>query len=498
MCICLLLTLISIYIVGASKYVYRMYRVNIYDNLRVTIAMKNIILLAKNIELEKNERRKKIVDKIINSKHYKIVLLLVGVNTEKKYYESIQGIENVLSTYDIECMESMKGLNYNSIKSCKGTQLLVENYYCRRENDYQLDKYYYYAGLSFWLSFFERHNVDFVISTTMKHGFIWDICCEIAEKRGISSFYINPGGYNDMWYFSYKGIPYHSFSNKTSDVEYFMYSKYDKTTLPKKNSKKNLCRRILYALGGNLLEDFCVRLIHWDWTPMSVWKYKYKATWLDKFIGNCHLNNTERYLKKKSKHNNYVLNVSYIFYALHFEPEATIQVRTVLESQLVVIKLLSEAAPQGWKVLVKEHPAQFRHNNDEGYGFMIETPRFKNKKFYDKLLEMSNVEIVDWRIPSNEMIKHSKAVASITGTVCWEGVLAKKPVLMFSDIDPLAHASEVFNIHSYGECASALKKIYKGFVPKYKDVGEIVHEYYFKGEFMADNIYELLKERCLD
>ena len=460
--------------------------------------MKNIILIAKNIEVEINERRKEIVDAIINSKQYRIVLLVVNAHTNKKLYEGIDGIDNVVSTYELECMESMTGLNYQDIKSHKEMQLYVENYYCRRENDYQLNKYYYYAGLSFWLSFFDNHDVDFVISTTRKHGFIWDICCDIADKRGIMSFYIEPGGYNDMWLFSHNGVPQPSYVGKTDSIKYFMDSQYDKTKFPIKKSNKNLCRRVLYAIGGNLLEDFFVRLIRWDWSPMPVWRNRYKASWLDKFMGNYHLRNIEKYVKKISKKDTSLLTENYVFYALHFEPEATTQVRTVLESQLVVIKLLSEAVPAGWKIFVKEHPAQFRHNNDEGYGFMIEVPRFKNKKFYDKLLEMSNVEIFDWHISSSEMIKHSRAVASIVGTVCWEGMLEKKPVLMFSDTDPLAYASDIFNIHSYAECKCALNIISEGFIPKYNDVVNIVNKYYFEGEYMAENILELLKKKCPD
>ena len=57
-------------------------------------------------------------------------------------------------------------------------------------------------------------------------------------------------------------------------------------------------------------------------------------------------------------------NEKFFYYALHFEPEGSIQTRVTMESQLTIIKLLSECIPEGYFLYVKEHPWQFRLNND--------------------------------------------------------------------------------------------------------------------------------------
>ena len=46
----------------------------------------------------------------------------------------------------------------------------------------------------------------------------------------------------------------------------------------------------------------------------------------------------------------------YVFYPLHFEPEATTLVHgSYFEDQLTVVKNLARSLPAGWELVVKEH-----------------------------------------------------------------------------------------------------------------------------------------------
>lgn len=180
-------------------------------------------------------------------------------------------------------------------------------------------------------------------------------------------------------------------------------------------------------------------------------------------------------------------------YFLHVEPEAFIQINTIFESQLAVIKMLSETLPTGWKLYVKEHPAQFDVNSDLGYYHMVDMPRFKTKEFYKKIASMPNVELVDINVKSEVLVENAQAVSSILGTVFFESVLKNKPVIMFSDQNLVAFMRDSFVINSFDDCRNAMEKIANGFTPDYSDADEVIKKYVFKGEYIAENIMGLLK-----
>ena len=463
--------------------------------------MKNIILIIKQSKFE--EYRRRIVNKIIEDKNYSISLLIVNALTDKTYYERIPEIKHVISTLDLEYKEEINGIDYNVLQMYKNKQLLVENYFFRFFSDYQLDKYYYYTALSFWLEFFSNNQIDMVVNCMNCHGAPWDIANFVAEEQGIENYFIGASGYNFTCQFERNFKLYPAYFGQVKNVGYILESYYDKkhlpdSMIPKITSTMNVqskskLMKFLYSLGGNLLEDFMRRLLKWDWKPQSVARVRYKASWSEKFSAYLKMKSIEKYMLSLCQK---FEDERYIFYALHFEPESSIQVRNVLENQLVIIKMIADCLPTNWKVYVKEHPSQFELNSDVGYQYLFSAWRFKSKEFYKKLAEIDGVKIINPRYTSEELIRNAKAIASISGTVLYESIAVKKPLLVFSDLHVTAYLKEVFSIHSYEECYEAINKIKEGFVPKYKDADDVIEKYVFKGEYMAENIVKLLHEKC--
>lgn len=125
-----------------------------------------------------------------------------------------------------------------------------------------------------------------------------------------------------------------------------------------------------------------------------------------------------------------------LLYALHFEPEASIMNRTIYDSQIYILEMLSSVLPKGWKILVKEHPHQFRRFNTHSLHLYKEIPIYRRTAYYDRLLEIPNVELVDDRISSSDVlnpIKYPKihAIATINGTISAECISSGKPVILF-------------------------------------------------------------------
>lgn len=109
----------------------------------------------------------------------------------------------------------------------------------------------------------------------------------------------------------------------------------------------------------------------------------------------------------------------YVFYPLHYEPEATTLVHgSYFENQLELIRNLARSLPARWQLVVKEH-------------FYMRGRRRLN--VYRALRRIPNARLVPFSIPTNRLILDAEAVAVIASTVGLEAALVGKPVLMFGD-----------------------------------------------------------------
>lgn len=105
----------------------------------------------------------------------------------------------------------------------------------------------------------------------------------------------------------------------------------------------------------------------------------------------------------------------FVFFPLHVEPELAISPSGGhFEEQYEAIRFLASKLPEGWKLVVKEHPHQ------AGFG-----PRPIG--FYEKISMISNVNFVKTQMNSLEIIASSQSVATITGSAGVEAVRLGKP-----------------------------------------------------------------------
>jgi hypothetical protein len=119
------------------------------------------------------------------------------------------------------------------------------------------------------------------------------------------------------------------------------------------------------------------------------------------------------------------LHEPYVFLPLHYQPEMTSSpTGDIFVDQSLCVELLLKNVPPDWKIYVKEHPAQYQ-SHGEG-----QTSRIR--EFYDDLLKFPNVRLIPFQSDSFDLIANAKAVATITGTVGWEAMVRRKPVLLFS------------------------------------------------------------------
>ena len=172
-----------------------------------------------------------------------------------------------------------------------------------------------------------------------------------------------------------------------------------------------------------------------------------------------------------------------VLYFLHLEPEASIMNRTVYNSQIYNLKMLAKSLPSGWKLYVKEHPASFNVNLVSGATIMRTMERYRSIKYYQELLRIPNLYLLDWKYPSTLLVSEKstsvKAVATINGTVSLECLRSKKPVILFDDASCCYEGiADIFRIHSYDDLQDAMDVLYScEFTPKYSNFEEILGKY---------------------
>ncbi|MBT8551999.1 hypothetical protein G6731_08540 [Polynucleobacter paneuropaeus] len=125
-----------------------------------------------------------------------------------------------------------------------------------------------------------------------------------------------------------------------------------------------------------------------------------------------------QFIEDNSKNETKVnLNVDYIYFALHLQPEMTTSIfGGVYCDQILALERLSKSIPKGWKILAKENPKQSYYMRESG--------------FYKRLRQLKNVEYIN-NIDTFELIRNSKIVSTVSGTVGWEAISYGKPVIIF-------------------------------------------------------------------
>ena len=149
------------------------------------------------------------------------------------------------------------------------------------------------------------------------------------------------------------------------------------------------------------------------------------------------------------------LNVPYIFCAVHYQPEkTTCPLGGDFDDQLYMIELLSKTIPEGWKLYVKEHPSQFVTSYAR-YG-----EHFRSYEYYNKLKMYDNVELVSIKLDTFTLIDNSKAVATVTSTSVWEGIIRGIPGLTFG-YSWFNHCNGVYNVQSLQDLYDFFERIQK-------------------------------------
>lgn len=397
-------------------------------------------------------------------------------------------------------------LNYEELEKYRSTQLKVEHYLRRYLSNDGLIQYYYHIALAFWLEFFSKNSIDMVFLGTVEHGAFWDsILIDIAKEKGISVFIISYSAGVNIAKGEDIDIKHIVYYNNLSFVNLGKINKENKEIvevekyleLLSRAHNKNSISKIVFknplkCYINTKIKTLFEVFLYLLYTPMMKYnKIARKNNFMhlskrEIFKQSLHTDSLRKVYKNISKKID--LKTKYIYYPLHLDPEASIMARSILTSQIFIIQWLSSVLPNGWKLIVKEHPHQFFLYERERF-YLKNIDGYREFAFYFQIKNLPNVEFADINISSSELIQNSQAIASICGSSLIEGVAYKKPILAFGkSLSFVELLEDTFVIQSRDDLVQAIEEIKSGFKPKYNDLRVVIDEYTFlKNSLTFDN-----------
>lgn len=135
----------------------------------------------------------------------------------------------------------------------------------------------------------------------------------------------------------------------------------------------------------------------------------------------------------------------FIYVPLQLQPEATtLPLAGAFADQERTVQLLAAYLPEGVSLFVKEHPAQGE--------------RWRSERFYQAMLDLPSVTFIPRETDTHQLLDHALAVATGTGSVCFEAIMRQKPVLMFGHY-LYQYAPGVHVIRTSDDCKRALRAV---------------------------------------
>ncbi|HEV7346653.1 MAG TPA: hypothetical protein VGN60_13580 [Devosia sp.] len=115
-----------------------------------------------------------------------------------------------------------------------------------------------------------------------------------------------------------------------------------------------------------------------------------------------------------------------VYFPMAGQPERTSNPQAgIFTNQLLIVNILSASMPDGWTLVVKDHPNQFHPE------FAVNMCR--SEEYYEVIAAHANVRIVSTQQDPFTLIDRCAIVATTGGTSALEGIARGKPALLFGD-----------------------------------------------------------------
>jgi hypothetical protein len=437
------------------------------DNIYITSSLMN--------DLEKN-----IIDKYnkINKVQYIESNSLFTQNIYTKNCFNLS--KDIIAKTDMQCSDLTSAARWLPISK-------------RNDNDINsFSMVFYYDIYNFWNIFFNNYNIDYIISLNDEHSSKDSILIKSAKNNNIqniiTSTIIGAIAEKSKEYFAFYNNHNYSYIN----LKQFKNS-YDSIT---SSSDTNF---------GAFSNDYKIKKIDTlKYLLISVQKQFSKNSSIIKALMNIKekvyilikskilLSEKLKYIKQLKQYydnissKNIDINLNYVYYCLHFDPEATTLPKDdIYSNQLLNIRIISSSLPKGWKLYVKEHPHQLKIDLYKNIFLnqLHAIDMFRSKNFYKYITDLDNVELISLTSNHKEVMSNAQFIASNTGTVFREATYMKKKCLTFSSKSIYSLLSNVYVVK---DCLDCKRLFDEDIYPNFKDID--VDKLFYKYSIVVNNL----------
>lgn len=324
--------------------------------------------------------------------------------------------------------------------------------------------------IRFWYNFFIKENINFFFARYMGHHIFEYMIYAVAKEMGIPTIVF----WGDEW-----GSSVDKIANPIKNKYLELCEAKERVILDDKD-EKYLTRHMHFGENREVLNQKTenaewkecfkfaksrLNLRNFIYSFYSVSQYKLhgkregninyinyakeRKTFLLKYWIRAYSKYLHREtLIKYNKRAEYpTFNKPFIYYALQTEPElALTPLAGVFDNQMFALHILSSCAEDfGLDIYVKEHP--YSH--------------WREKGFYDKILEFHNIKLIKTTVNTYELIEKAIATATFSGSCALEGVIRGTPSLLFACVNWNGLPGSYY-ITDINDCKCAIKEIMAG------------------------------------
>lgn len=323
-------------------------------------------------------------------------------------------------------------------------------------------KYLYWKYVGYWNAAIQKYRPDAVIFPTIPHTAYDFVIYALAKIYNIKTVMMEPIWIGDRMIsmndyiegpkiFLNKAEPFLEREVALNGVSRDLQDEYASQDNAKKDATTIFVKNIKKQYSGIKSLKIKVRSF---WTTITVLKDFSVFTKILTYFFRRFLPNQKTEYESLATPPDF--GKKFVYLPLHYQPERNSSPQGgAFVDQILMAETLSAALPEGWLLYVKEHPTQWLFRGPDYFSY-----RFRG--YYRAIVRLKNVRIVPMETNSYELIKRSRAVATIAGTAGWEAVLRRKPVLIFG-YPWYRNAPGIFRIWDADSCKSAIEKIKNGF-----------------------------------
>lgn len=385
----------------------------------------------------------------INESYFNVIGCIVFNEEEKQYCKQHQ-VNFVFTLKEMDFLSELSSFSFSLIEKYRSTQRKIEFGMMRSLNSNMLIANKYYNAICLFERIFKDQKIDCILTNCIPHGYIPEtILLDIGKKYQIPTYCIFPitASYSSIMRYDKKTNIHVTNPITEEEVIQDVFNK-NKTSYQAKSINEKLPKKLqrsIHKIGGQITIDIlsCFKRL-----SSRIQMGFYQTRLIEKIYSLYRLKEMERFYKKNAISPDY--SQKYVFYAIHFEPEAATGVICDLQNQLTIIQLLAESIPEGWLLYIKDHPHQYNINNIIDHYYLTNIQFFKDKDFYQEVLKIKNVRLISLQTQSEVLLQHAQAVATINGSIILESVTRNKPCITFDNyLMPITQSKLFSNIHVF-------------------------------------------------